>query len=254
MHWHAIVLAGSRPGVDRFAQSFGTDLKALIPVGGEPMVVRPVRALLESPSVGSVTVLAQQPERIAAVLPDDPRLSVKTSEGSIAETLLALCEDPQTPWPLLVTTADHALLSPEMVHEACWRSTRTDVGICVVTKRRLTRAFPDSKRTWLRFKGGAYTGANLFVLRSSKVAPAIEIWRSIEQDRKKVMRVFWSLGPMLFLKIMLRQVTIEDALHRVSVRLGVSIRPVRLSDPRAAIDVDKASDHAQVEAILAADA
>ena len=44
----AIVLAGSRPGRDAFAEQFGTDLKALIPVAGEPMVRRPVRALLAS--------------------------------------------------------------------------------------------------------------------------------------------------------------------------------------------------------------
>lgn len=252
MRWNAIVLAGSRPGGDRFAQSFGTDLKALIPVAGEPMVRRPVRALLECNSIASVTVLAQDADRIAAALPDDPRLTFKTSQGTIAETLLALCEDQETPWPLLVTTADHALLTPQMVEEACSRSTRSDIGIGVVTKRRLMSAFPRSRRTWLRFKGGAFTGANLFILRSSKVAPAIEMWRSIEQDRKKVMRLFWSLGPLLFLRVLVRQLTIEGALHKVSVRLGISIRPVRLSDPCAAIDVDKASDHAQVEAILAA--
>jgi GTP:adenosylcobinamide-phosphate guanylyltransferase len=251
MRWNAIVLAGSRPGVDPFAQSLGTDLKALIPVAGEPMVQRPVRALLECDVIASVTVLAQQVERIAAVLPSDPRLSVKRSDGTIAATLLALCDDPDTAWPLLVTTADHALLTPGMVSELCLRSARSDVGIGVVTKRRLMSAFPGSRRTWLRFKGAAFTGANLFVLRSQKVAPAIEMWRSIEQDRKKVMRVFWSLGPLLFLRIMLRLVTLEDALHKVSGRLGVSIRAVRLSDPCAAIDVDKASDHAQVEHILA---
>ena len=37
MKYTAIVLAGSRPGRDAFAETFGTDLKALIPVGGEPM-------------------------------------------------------------------------------------------------------------------------------------------------------------------------------------------------------------------------
>jgi hypothetical protein len=30
----AVVLAGSRPGGDPFAQGYGTDLKALIPVAG----------------------------------------------------------------------------------------------------------------------------------------------------------------------------------------------------------------------------
>ena len=50
----AVVLAGSRPSVDPFAQAYGTDLKALIPVGGVPMVRRPVTALLESAGVATV--------------------------------------------------------------------------------------------------------------------------------------------------------------------------------------------------------
>ena len=70
MTWTAIVLAGSRPGRDPFAEQFGTDLKALIPINGEPMVRRPVRALLHSGKVGQILVLSQSPDRIAAVLPD----------------------------------------------------------------------------------------------------------------------------------------------------------------------------------------
>ena len=48
MTYTAILLAGSRPGRDHFAEQFGTDMKALIAVAGEPMVRRPVRALLAS--------------------------------------------------------------------------------------------------------------------------------------------------------------------------------------------------------------
>src|SRR5688572_7798327 len=77
--WTALVLAGSRPGTDPFAASHGTDLKALIPVAGEPMVRRPVRALLASGAIGSVRVLTQQTERIAAVLPADSSLTVEQS-------------------------------------------------------------------------------------------------------------------------------------------------------------------------------
>ncbi len=112
-HCTAVVLAGSRPGVDPFARAYGTDLKALIPVGGVPMVRRPVEALLASAAVRSIRVLSQQPARIAEVLPDDERLSVEPSNETIASTLEAMCADPSVQWPVLVTTADHALLTPE---------------------------------------------------------------------------------------------------------------------------------------------
>jgi len=82
--WTAIVLAGSRPGRDAFAESFGTDLKALIPVAGEPMVRHPVRALLASQNVGKILVLSQAPQRIAATLPYDPRIECRASKVTIA--------------------------------------------------------------------------------------------------------------------------------------------------------------------------
>ena len=181
----AIVLAGSRPGPDPFAASFGVATKALIPIEGEPMVRRPVAALLASDQVGDVIVLAQSPDTIAAPLPADPRLRVAESGDTIAATILALCASADTRWPLLVTTADHALLDTATIDEFIAAVEGADITIGMVERANLLRRLPQTKRTWLKFRGGAYTGANLFALRSPKVAPAIEQWRAVEQDRKK---------------------------------------------------------------------
>jgi len=246
----AILLAGSRPGRDAFAESFGTDLKALIPIGGEPMVRRPVRALLQSECVGRILVLSQAPERIAAVLPDDARISVRESRGTIAETMLALLDDPALRWPLLVTTADHALLEPGTIDEFCSAAARADVAIGVVERARLLARLPQTRRTWLKFRGGAYTGANLFALHSPAVRSAIELWRSVEQDRKKARRVIRLLGPLTLAGVALRLIGLDTVLARLGRKLGLTIEAVRLSNPLAGVDVDKAEDHALVEAIL----
>jgi GTP:adenosylcobinamide-phosphate guanylyltransferase len=247
----AVVLAGSRPGQDAFAESFGTDLKALIPVDGEPMVRRPVRALLESERIGRTLVLSQAPERIAAVLPDDPRLEVRISRGTIAETMLGLLDDKGVEWPLLVTTADHALLDAATIDEFAREAAGADIAIGLVERPNLMRRLPQTKRTWLKFRGGAYTGANLFVLKSPGVRPAIELWRSVEQDRKKAWRVMSLLGPVALLLVALRLVSLDEVLAQLGGRLEVGLRAVRLSNPLAGVDVDKAQDHELVEAILA---
>ena len=249
MKYTAIVLAGSRPGRDQFAASFGTDLKALIPVGGEPMVRRPVRALLASAHIGQIIVMAQAAERIAHELPDDARIAVRESADTIAATILALCDDASVDWPLLVTTADHALLDAGMIDEFC-RSAGGDIAIGVVEQRVLLRRFPDARRTWLKFRGGAYTGANLFALASPKVARAIQVWRTVEQDRKKAWRIISLLGPIMLTMTALRLVSLDDVLGQLSDRLGLKVRAVRLSNPLAGVDIDKAADHALAEAIL----
>lgn len=250
MKYTAIVLAGSRRGRDLFAEQFGNDIKALIAVGGEPMVRRPVRALLASRNVSEVVVLSQAPDRIAAVIPGSWRVAMRQSRGTIAETMLEICNDPAIRWPLLVTTADHALLDTAIVDEFCEGAAGADLAVGVVEKDVLMRRFPNSERTWLKFRGGAYTGANLFALRSAKVTPAIELWRSVEQDRKKGWRVIASVGPLVLLGALLRLLSIDNVLARLGRKLGLTIKAVRLSNPVAGVDVDKPVDHTLVEDIL----
>jgi len=248
--WTALLLAGSRPGRDAFAEAHGTDLKALIPVGGMPMVARPAAALLGAPEIGQVLVLTQRPERIAAALPDGPRLRVEQSAGTIAETLGRVLDDPATRYPLLVTTADHALLDCEIVSRFCSAAEGADLAIGVVERRALAARLPQSKRTWLNFRGGSYSGANLFAFGSSKAARAVELWRSVEQDRKKGWRMIAALGPVALVGAMLRLRTIDQTLTAIGRRLGLDIRKVELDNPLAAVDVDKPADHELVTAIL----
>jgi GTP:adenosylcobinamide-phosphate guanylyltransferase len=246
----AVVLAGSRPGGDPFAQAYGTDLKALIPVAGTPMVQRPVETLLASDRVETIHVLAQQPERIREVLSSDPRLSVEQSGDTIAATLEAFCFDPNIRWPVLVTTSDHALLTPEMVGEFLESAEDSDVAIGLVSRDVMLKRFPQAQRTWLKFRGGAYSGANLFLLGGPEVRTVLELWRSNEQNRKKAWRMLFTLGFLGFLGAALRLRTLQQTLDGIGRKLGLKIRAVEMSDPLAAIDVDKPADHELVTSVL----
>lgn len=247
----AVVLAGSRPGSDPLAAAFGTDLKALVAIGGEPLVRWPVEALLASDRFSQVRVLGQEPERIAQALPAHPALAVERSGPSIAATLEKLLFDGSVEWPLFVTTADHVLLDRGMIDEFCDLSELADIAIGVVERANLMARLPHSQRTWIPFRAGAYSGANMFMLSGAKVLPALELWRSIEQDRKKAWALLWALGPVTFIAAGLRLRTIHQTLDAVGRKLGVKIEAVDLSDPLAAVDVDKLADHRLVEALLA---
>ena len=249
--WTALLLAGSRPKGDPLAQSMLLGHKALIPVAGEPMVLRPLRALLESAELGDIIVLTQDPEDLRPVLPDDPRITLRTSGRTIAGTIAELIADRAAAFPVLVTTADHALLDPQMIAEFTAKAQGADLAIGVVEREALLARLPRTKRTWLAFRGGAYTGANLFAFGSNKVLPAIERWRSVEQDRKKGWRVLAAIGPALLLGAVLRVRTLDQSVASVGRKLGMTIRAVALSNPLAGIDVDKPADHVLVEEILA---
>jgi hypothetical protein len=78
----------------------------------------------------------------------------------------------------------------------------------------------------------------------------VELWRSVEQDRKKGWRMIGALGPLALFGAALRLRTIDQTLASMGRRLGVTIRKIELADPLAAVDVDKPADHELVTAIL----
>lgn len=249
-NWTALLLAGSRPGGDPFAQSMGVMHKALIPVAGEPMVLRPLKTLLASDQFSRIVVLTQSPADLEPVLPDNPKIEIRASGGTIAETLEQLIIGKSVQFPILVTTADHALLDGQMLSEFMTEAAGADLAMGVVERSALDERLPQTKRTWLPFRGGAYSGANLFALGSIKALSAIEQWRSVEQGRKKGWRVLSALGPALLLGAVLRLRTLDQSVGTIARKLGITIRAVVLSNPLAGVDVDKPVDHALVEAIL----
>jgi hypothetical protein len=141
------------------------------------------------------------------------------------------------------------LLDAAMIDQFCAEADGVDLAIGVVTKSALEKRLPQSRRTWLGFRRGHYTGANLFAFGGPKALKAVELWRSVEQDRKKGWRLLLALGwPGLLGLLRLR--TLDQTLAAMGRRLGLTLRAVRLADPLAAVDVDKPQDHELVESIL----
>lgn len=250
--WTALVLAGQRPGVDPLAAHFGADWKALIEVGGQPMLHRVARTLLACPAVGRILILSQSPEALATGwLAAEPRIRFAASAAGISRSIAAVAGSDLAPWPVLVTTADHPLLTPGMVAGLIEGAGDADVAVGMVERRTMLAAYPETRRTWLRFRGGAYSGANLFALRTPRARAALDLWAEAEQDRKKALKLFWRFGPLLALRAITRTVTGPHAFRAAGRRLGLDARLIALPQPEAAIDVDKPADHALAERILA---
>lgn len=126
----------------------------------------------------------------------------------------------------------------------------TGVAVAAVERRTVLQRYPASKRTWLKLRGGAYSGANLFALRSPATLKALELWAQAEQGQKQVFKLFWHFGPRLALRGITRTISFPSALHRAVQKLGLNASLVLLPHAEAAIDVDKISDHEQAELIL----
>ena len=255
--WTALVLAGQRPGIDPVAAHFGLEAKALVPVAGEVMLGRVLMALADTPQVARIIVLAQNaPELLRhpglAWAAAEPRITARVSGRTISGSVLSAIDDPAIGLPVLVTTADNVMLTPATVAEFIAGAGGSDVSVAMVERARLEAAVGPNKRTWLTFKGGAYTGANLFALSAPAARNALTFWERVEQDRKSVLRLAAHFGPVLMMKLLLRRMTVHQALAAAGAKLSASAAPVLLSDGRMGVDVDKVEDHALAERLLTA--
>jgi len=230
----------------------------MLEVGGAPMLLRVVRALRASPGIGGVTVsiddpraLDDVPELKAAHAAGDLRVhrSLDSPSRSVADALAGCAPDEA----LLVTTADHALLTPDIVEHFIAAAARSeaDLLVGVVSRSLLDARYPETTRTYLRLRGEAWTGANLFCFRTGRARRAAGFWVRAERQRKRPWRLAWAFGPTALILFLLRRLDLDAALERASRAIGARIRAVPLPFPEAAIDVDRVTDLVLAERILA---
>jgi GTP:adenosylcobinamide-phosphate guanylyltransferase len=248
--WTCIVLAGQRPGTDDLAQHFGVRWKALVPVGGETMLTRVLRTLHKSPAIGEIIVLGQDIDALKPAVDAGGGATLVQSADGISLSVKKQMEAIGFASPVLVTTADHPLLTADMIAQFLDEA-GGDVAVAMVERQVMLAQFPDAKRTWLRFSDGAWSGANLFALMSPKAMAALDLWAEAEQDRKKAWKLFLHFGFWLALRALTRTIGLNAALAKAGHRLDIEVRLVPMFDPVAAIDVDKLSDHALADDILA---
>jgi GTP:adenosylcobinamide-phosphate guanylyltransferase len=254
----AIILAGARPTGDPVAEAAGVPCKAFIPVGGRPMVLRVLDALDASRQIGT-RILCGPPQESIEQQPD---LKARIAEGrlkwvagqstpslSTHHVLQSLSDNT----PVLVTTADHALLSTKIIDYFCTEALKAgcDVAVGLASYRKVISAFPETRRTALKFRDGSYCGCNLFGFLNPQSYRAAQFWRRIEQERKNPLKMMRILGWRPVLRYLVGKMSLNDALGYLSKQMGLRAGAVMLPFPEAAVDVDTVEDWKFVQALIA---
>ncbi len=223
------------------------------------MLHRVLDALVDSALVGHVSMLGpaqaalERDNHVRALL-DVGRVSYLAPQRSPALSVSHGLAQRQR-WPMLVTTADHALLRREMVDYFLRRSAELDCDVTVaVTPLALVHAaFPDTRRTAIRLKGGPYCGSNLFAFMTPEGSKVARFWTSMEQTRKQPRFVVAkALGPLAAASYLLGKLSLERAMAKLSATLQLRIGAVIMPFAEAAVDVDTPSDFNLVERALQA--
>ncbi|GMQ88989.1 MAG: nucleotidyltransferase family protein [Gammaproteobacteria bacterium] len=256
----AIILAADRNAHDPLLEATGARCKALVKIDGTPMLQRVVTALLSSERVGTILLSGPAREHLASSeflenALNSNQISWKAAGNSPSSSAWQVMQELAEETPILITTADHPLLTAGIVDHFLDGAVQSgaDLAVGIVTFPAVQNKFPKAKKTVTRFRDGDFCGCNLFAFLTPESRRVAAVWRRVEQQRKNPLRIISQLGWWSVLLYLLGWLTLDQALAKLSNRLDVSIRPVHLPFPEAAIDVDSIADQELVEEITGTD-
>jgi molybdopterin-guanine dinucleotide biosynthesis protein A len=272
--FRSVILAGERPGGSPLSHAFNVSASVMVPVAGKPALSRVMQAIEDSQQSGGGIIcgpsaeVVEANEALKSLLANPDFKWLAPAEGPAASALSALQQLDY--FPALLTAGDHALLTGGIVDDFCRqclshgqdqasRQVRAATGdgehlydlvIGFVPHALVKAAWPESRRTVLKFSNGRYCGSNLFAIMTPQGRKALEFWRQAEADRKHPWRIARRFGLIALLLYLLRRLSLEDALHGLSAAAGCRIGHVKVEFARAAVDVDSIEDQALAEKIL----
>ena len=215
------------------------------------MLRRVVGALRDSQSIASIFVSIETAEVARHALGKTTNIIIVASENSAPlSAIVAIRKNPA--FPVLITAADHALLTPEMIDYFCEQAelNGADFSAGLARAEVILAAYPQSIRTFFKFGKDRVSGCNLFAVRTEKGLRVLEKWKYLEQVRKKPWRLVAAFGPLALFRYLLGTLSLDEVIRIVSKSLGLTVKPILLPFAEAAIDVDKPSDLELAEAIL----
>ncbi|HUF86119.1 MAG TPA: nucleotidyltransferase family protein [Thermohalobaculum sp.] len=242
MSWTAVVLAGSRGAQDPVARAAGVSHKAFAALAGRPMIGHVLDALAAAPRIGEVIVVIE---------PGAPALpaGVRRLDAAASPARSALAGLEAAAPPVLLTTADHPLLTAQMVEHflAAAEASGADVAAGVALRPVVEAAGSAARRTYLRFRDGEASGCNLFALMTPAARDALVFWQRLEAERKRPWRMARALGPLTLARYALGRLTMLGAATALGRAAGCRAAMLVLPFPDAAHDVDKPDDLAFAE-------
>jgi GTP:adenosylcobinamide-phosphate guanylyltransferase len=251
-HWTAIILAASRGPDDPMAKAYGVPHKCAIPIAGKPMLARVVDALSQSGCISRIEISIESADVIARVLgPKSPAVGwILSDQSAPLSAIAAVLAWPQ--YPILITTGDHPLLTPEMVQVTCQQSIKlnADITVGLATADTIAATYPQTQRTYFSLGGDRVSGCNLFTVHTERGLRLLEKWSDLERNRKKPWKLVVAFGLQPILLYLVNKLTLAKAFEIVSRQLGIRVAPNILPFAEAAIDVDKPADKELVERIL----
>jgi len=252
----AVALAGGSLEADFRAGGYHVPNKAYLPIAGEIMLVRVLRALRGSTWVKQVRCVTQRSAlehaAEAASLCDEVIEPGADLIASVLAGFRGLADDER----VLVVATDTPLVTPGSIDRLAEAAANTpcDVGYGFVERGLHDRSYPCVRHTWVRLRDGTFCGAGVSLVRAGAAAQIESVLRKFTAARKSPARLASLFSPMLVFKVLTGRVGIAELERRANEITGLVCRGIPCPDPELAVNVDRLEDLRTVEAILRAGA
>ena len=242
----ALVMAASRQGVeDSVARLQNKSHKCLVEIDGIAMIERVIQALIDSACFERILVSIEDEEVLQGLTSaghwlQQGVIEVVPSSGNLADSVVSVSKIVNQPLPLVITTADNALHTPELIRDFVIGFTKgsADVAVGVTSESTVRAEYPNEKIGFFRFRDGGYSFCNLFGISTSSGLEGAKIFRTGGQFRKHPWRILKIFGVLPLILYKFRLVDLDSIVHRIGRKLGINFAAVLIPYAFGPIDVD----------------
>jgi len=251
----AIITAGGlNRADDPLYELTGVEKKALIPLVGKPMINWVAEALHNSGLIENIVIVGLQTDEVD--FGQMPIHLIDSAGGMIDNILAALAKvreiSPDTK-KVLLASSDIPLIKADIVRGfvAECGDQSADVYYAVVEEKTMENRFPGSRRTFVPFKGGRYSGGDVFLADISVPDKAdLDLFRGLTSSRKNYWEQARLLGFGFIIRFVLRQMTVAEAAQRGSQITNLAVRAIDTKFAELGMDLDKPHQYEMIKSLL----
>ncbi len=244
----AILPAGGRIR-GRFAAEAGTELKALIEIGGQTVLEQTLGVLRATGRVCKVAVVGPSEIRsyaaagwADAVLPEGGR----SAPANVLRALEWLYEanGGRHAERVLVVTTDLPFLTPEAINrflDAC--PAEAEVCVPLIQREEFEGRFPGHRIRFVRLRDGWWMIGGAFLVRPQAVINARPLIEKAFAARKNYLAMAGLLGISCIARFITGGLTVGQIERRCREILGCTGRGVRDCPPELVFDIDRPVDY-----------
>ena len=239
----AVITAGGipKPEDPLYAYTQGKS-KALLDIAGKPMVQWVLDAVSASKNIDNIVIIGL--EQDSPLVCEKPITYIPNQGGMLDNVRVSIHKvaemNPEADHVMMVSS-DIPALTTEMVDWAVHTADahEADFYYNLITREVMETRYPGSNRSYVKLKDVEVCGGDMNVVRVAAATGNDELWQKLINSRKNAFKQAAMFGYGTLFLLLIRRLSLEDAVPRIEKQLGIKGRPVLCPYAEIAMDVDK---------------